>query len=53
MVNEIKAFDNMGADGFVFGCLNADESVNASQLEKLVMLLIENQQLFIVQLMRW
>ena len=36
MVDEIKAFDNMGADGFVFGCLNADESVNASQLEKLV-----------------
>lgn len=36
MVDEIKAFDNRGADGFVFGCLNADKSVNASQLEKLV-----------------
>jgi len=36
MVDEIKAFNNMGADGFVFGCLNADKSVNASQLEKLV-----------------
>ncbi len=36
MVDEIKAFDSMGADGFVFGCLNADKSVNASQLEKLV-----------------
>lgn len=36
MVEEIKAFDNLGADGFVFGCLNADKSVNASRLELLV-----------------
>ena len=36
MVEEIKEFDNLGADGFVFGCLNADKSVNASQLELLV-----------------
>ena len=36
MVEEIKAFDNLGADGFVFGCLNSNKSVNASQLERLI-----------------
>jgi copper homeostasis protein len=36
MLEEINAFDNLGADGFVFGCLNADKSVNASQLDLLV-----------------
>lgn len=36
MVQEIKTFDNLGADGFVFGCLCEDKSVNASQLELLV-----------------
>jgi len=36
MVEEINAFDNLGADGFVFGCLNANKSVNASQLDLLV-----------------
>lgn len=36
MVQEIKTFDNLGADGFVFGCLTEDKSVNASQLELLV-----------------
>lgn len=36
MVEEIKAFNNLGADGFVFGCLTEDKSVNASQLELLV-----------------
>lgn len=36
MVQEIKTFDNLGADGFVFGCLYDDKSVNASQLELLV-----------------
>ena len=36
MIKEMKAFDNLGADGFVFGCLNTDKSVNASQLELLV-----------------
>lgn len=36
MVQEIKTFDNLGADGFVFGCLCEDKSVNASLLELLV-----------------
>jgi copper homeostasis protein len=36
MLDEIKTFDNMGADGFVFGCLTSDNYVNTSQLEKLV-----------------
>ena len=36
MVQEIKTFDNLGADGFVFGCLCEDKSVNASQLARLV-----------------
>ncbi len=36
MVQEIKTFDNLGADGFVFGCLYDDKSVNASQLDLLV-----------------
>jgi copper homeostasis protein len=36
MLQEIKTFDGLGADGFVLGCLNSDYSVNASQLEILV-----------------
>lgn len=36
MVQEIKTFDNLGADGFVFGCLTIDKRVNASQLARLV-----------------
>jgi copper homeostasis protein len=36
MLQEIKIFDGLGANGFVFGCLNSDYSVNASQLERLV-----------------
>lgn len=36
MIDEIKLFDKLGADGFVFGCLTDDEFVNSSQLEKLV-----------------
>jgi copper homeostasis protein len=36
MLQEIKTFDGLGADGFVLGCLNSDYSVNASQLERLI-----------------
>jgi copper homeostasis protein len=36
MLQEIKTFDGLGADGFVLGCLNSNYSVNASQLERLI-----------------
>jgi copper homeostasis protein len=36
MLEEIKTFDELGADGFVFGCLTSDNNVNTSQLEQLV-----------------
>jgi copper homeostasis protein len=36
MLDEIKTFDALGADGFVFGCLTSDNNVNTSQLEQLV-----------------
>ena len=36
MLEEIKTFDELGADGFVFGCLTSDNNVNTSQLELLV-----------------
>lgn len=36
MIDEIELFNNLGADGFVFGCLTSDKRVNASQLARLV-----------------
>jgi copper homeostasis protein len=36
MLKEIKTFDALGADGFVFGCMTSDNNVNTSQLEQLV-----------------
>jgi copper homeostasis protein len=36
MLEEIKTFDELGADGFVFGCLTSDNNVNTLQLEQLV-----------------
>ena len=36
MQEEIKLFDDLGADGFVFGCLTNNFEVNASQLAMLV-----------------
>ena len=36
MQEEIKLFDDLGADGFVFGCLTNNFDVNASQLAILV-----------------
>lgn len=36
MQEEIKLFDNLGADGFVLGCLTNNHDVNASQLAMLV-----------------
>jgi copper homeostasis protein len=36
MLEEIKTFDELGADGFVFGCLTSDNNVNTVQLEQLV-----------------
>jgi copper homeostasis protein len=36
ILEEIKTFDELGADGFVFGCLTSDNNVNTLQLEQLV-----------------
>ena len=36
MIDEIELFNNLGADGFVFGCLTSDKRVNGSQLARLV-----------------
>jgi copper homeostasis protein len=36
MLEEIKTFDELGAEGFVFGCLTSDNNVNTLQLEQLV-----------------
>ena len=36
MLEEIKTFDELGADGFVFGCLTTDNNVDTLQLEQLV-----------------